>query len=328
VKVQILSVPDCPNVAPLRQRLAAVLDGREGVELRVEVVNSVEDAARLGMHGSPTLLIEGVDPFAVPGQPTSVSCRLYCDETGRPTGAPSLDQLRQVLTGNTTSGGATVTEDCCGPGESAEALATWRSRSTPADPVGRAVHQAILRAFAATGTPPAADRLAEIAATHGVEVTDVVARLHADDVIRLDADGGIRVAYPFSAVPTRHRVRLASGVQVYAMCAIDALGMPAMLATDAAITMLDPVTADPITITVHNGRYVWDPATAVTFISAAAGSGPSADCCCDDMNAFTTRETAQTWMDTHRHIPGELLDPATAEARGTHIFGALLDPSR
>ena len=49
------------------------------------------------MHGSPTLLIDGVDPFAVPGQPPSMSCRLYRDDDGQASGAPSAGQLRQAL---------------------------------------------------------------------------------------------------------------------------------------------------------------------------------------------------------------------------------------
>jgi hypothetical protein len=35
------------------------------------------------MHGSPTLLVNGIDPFAPPGSPASVSCRIYRDESGR-----------------------------------------------------------------------------------------------------------------------------------------------------------------------------------------------------------------------------------------------------
>jgi hypothetical protein len=49
------------------------------------------------MHGSPTLLIDGVDPFAGPDQPPSLSCRLYRDEAGRAGGAPSVQALRQAL---------------------------------------------------------------------------------------------------------------------------------------------------------------------------------------------------------------------------------------
>ena len=49
------------------------------------------------MHGSPTLLIDGTDPFAAPGQPPSLSCRFYRDTTGLTEGAPSVETLRQVL---------------------------------------------------------------------------------------------------------------------------------------------------------------------------------------------------------------------------------------
>ena len=93
----VLAVPHCPNAPVLDDRLAAVLDGRAGVSVSHEVISSEADAARWGMHGSPTLLIDGVDPFAVPGQPPSMSCRLYRGDNGQVTGAPSAGQLRQAL---------------------------------------------------------------------------------------------------------------------------------------------------------------------------------------------------------------------------------------
>jgi len=34
-----------------------------------------------------------------PGQPPSVSCRLYRDASGRADGAPSVEELRRVLAG-------------------------------------------------------------------------------------------------------------------------------------------------------------------------------------------------------------------------------------
>jgi len=49
------------------------------------------------MHGSPTLLVDGVDPFAAPGQPPSLSCRLYRDATGHADAAPPVDALRRAL---------------------------------------------------------------------------------------------------------------------------------------------------------------------------------------------------------------------------------------
>jgi hypothetical protein len=62
-----------------------------------EVISNDSEAARWGMHGSPTLLIDGTDPFAGPGQPTSMSCRLYRGDDGRASGAPSVSQLWQAV---------------------------------------------------------------------------------------------------------------------------------------------------------------------------------------------------------------------------------------
>jgi hypothetical protein len=53
--------------------------------------------------------------------------------------------------------------------------------------------------------------------------------LRAQRVLVLEADGSsIRMAPPFSGVPTQHRVEVA-GVQYFANCAWDALAIPAAL---------------------------------------------------------------------------------------------------
>jgi len=67
------------------------------VVIRRREVADEREAAEAGMHGSPTLLIDGVDPFAQPGQAASVSCRFYPDATGHLAGAPPLEALRQAL---------------------------------------------------------------------------------------------------------------------------------------------------------------------------------------------------------------------------------------
>ena len=93
----ILAVPDCPSAPVLEDRLKTVLNGRAGILVSREVISGEDEAARWGMQGSPTLLIDGADPFADPGQPSSMSCRLYRDEGGQISGAPSIGQLQQVL---------------------------------------------------------------------------------------------------------------------------------------------------------------------------------------------------------------------------------------
>jgi hypothetical protein len=93
----VLAVPDCPNVVLLDERLAQVLEGRRDVSVSHQVIAGQDEAARRGMHGSPTILVDGVDTFAEPGQSASVSCRLYRDCEGQVDGAPSVSQLRQAI---------------------------------------------------------------------------------------------------------------------------------------------------------------------------------------------------------------------------------------
>jgi hypothetical protein len=93
----VLAEPTCPNAAVLNDRLAAALRGKTDVTVSHHVVASQDEAAQLNMHGSPTLLIDGVDPFAAPDQQPSLSCRLYRDEDGHVSGAPSVAQLRRVI---------------------------------------------------------------------------------------------------------------------------------------------------------------------------------------------------------------------------------------
>jgi hypothetical protein len=97
MKLKILHVPDCPNAAVLAARISELAHDMPGLQITRQVVTTQEDAERLGMTGSPTLLADGADPFARPGQKPSISCRLYHDEHGRPEPAPSLRQLRAAL---------------------------------------------------------------------------------------------------------------------------------------------------------------------------------------------------------------------------------------
>lgn len=93
--VRILHVPDCPNTATMTDRVVDVMSGQADIEL--QVVRDQDQAEAMGMCGSPTLLINGIDPFAVAGQAPSLSCRLYRDEQGAPSGAPTVEQLRMAV---------------------------------------------------------------------------------------------------------------------------------------------------------------------------------------------------------------------------------------
>jgi Alkylmercury lyase len=215
-----------------------------------------------------------------------------------------------------------------------------RGRLAPAGGL-RAVQQQVLRSFATTGQPPAASGLGEIAARYGTTAGAVLAELHAADFLRLGPGGDIHVAYPFSAAPTSHMVRIAGGPQVHAMCAIDALGIAAMLGADARIISADPCTGEPVTVTVQaDGQAAaWQPPTAVVFSGQRTSGGspgqrpstpamaPAAQVCCGYVNFFATPASAAAWSSVHPEVTGRVLDQAAALRQGVAIFGHLLTDS-
>ena len=319
MRLTVLAVRDCPGAPVLNDRLAAVLNGRAGVSVSQQVISDEGEAARLGMYGSPTLLIDGMDPFAEPGQPASVSCRLYRDESGQLSGAPSVGQLREAI-------------------EHAPAVApepadlAWldslgragRGRVAPAERGLRAVHQAVLRSFVHAGAAPDLSSLAKDAAPF--EVPQVLAELADGDFLCLDYDGKITAAYPFSAAPTSHRVRISGGPTVWAMCATDALGMSAMTGVPVVIESADPATGESVTVRVDRDTSSWSPATAVVYVGRTGDqcAGPSASVCCVYMNFFATPATANAWAASHPEITGGTLSQARALRVGIGIFGDLL----
>ncbi len=317
--VTLLAVPDCPHLPVLAERLADALSGLPGVSVSRQVIVTEDEAARSGMHGSPTILIDGLDPFAEPGQSASLSCRLYRDSDGRPGGAPSVRQLRRALIKAAS-------------GAQAAASQTWldalglagRGRKAPAERGLRAVHHVILRSFAATGQAPNPESLE--AAAEPFNTAAVLAELAAGDFLYLDQAGRIAAAYPFSASATAHKVQIAGSGGAYAMCAIDALGIAAMLGTSVLINSADPITAEPIAVTVNGSASEWRPATAVVFVGRTADqcAGPSAAICCSYINFFASSPAAAAWARAHPEIDGGILSQARALEVGEQIFGQLL----
>lgn len=98
MEIEVLVVPDCPHQQPAEERLRQALDdaGLNTTGFTTRVVADQAEAEQSAFTGSPTILIDGRDPFAEPGATPSLSCRIYRTPQG-PAGAPGLDQLRQAL---------------------------------------------------------------------------------------------------------------------------------------------------------------------------------------------------------------------------------------
>ena len=97
----------------------------------------------------------------------------------------------------------------------------------------------------------------EVASRHGLgveAVRDGWRRLHEQHAIVLAPElETLRMANPFSAVPTPHRVHAAGGAW-YANCAWDAFGICAALEADGRIETICADCREPLVIEVRDGR--------------------------------------------------------------------------
>ena len=99
MEVRLLYFEDCPKWQLAKERLHEALAavGDASVQVTYELVSTPEHAERVGFRGSPTILIDGEDPFARGGGPAGMACRLYASDVGL-SGVPTLRQLVEALT--------------------------------------------------------------------------------------------------------------------------------------------------------------------------------------------------------------------------------------
>ena len=93
--VTLLYFDGCPSWQLADQRLDE-LAGELDLRVTRQKVETPEAAERWGFRGSPSILVDGEDVFAVGNEPVGLSCRIYQTPDG-PAGAPTLQQLREVL---------------------------------------------------------------------------------------------------------------------------------------------------------------------------------------------------------------------------------------
>ena len=113
-----------------------------------------------------------------------------------------------------------------------------------------AVKIAVYRTTARLGSVPHLAQVAELVGAPAAAVKDAYGRLRAQRLLLLEADGiTIRMAPPFSGVPTQHRV-MVDGVAFYANCAWDALGIPAALHRPGLVHSRCEASREPLVLEV------------------------------------------------------------------------------
>lgn len=312
MRVEVLYVDGCRNCEALLPRLRELLD-RAGLtpEVALRRVDSEQDARRLGFLGSPTVRVNGrdVEPGANERDDFGLGCRLYRTPDGL-AGAPPSEWIAAALA---------ITLD--GP---LGGTITARLRDLPGG--DRELHRSVLRAFLDGHAPDGRD-IRRRASELDVDLDAALAELERRGALWVDREtGAVRVAYPFSGVPTVHEVTIVrTGARAFAMCAVDALGIPFMAGEPTIVRSRDPIGGEPIQVSIDPaGSHSWDPA-ATTVIAAVAGGGPSATACCPHVNFVAYPERARAPLTDRAAARGAMLEMVEAIELGRRVFGSLLE---
>jgi hypothetical protein len=98
MKITIQYFDGCPHWKLAEQRVLDVVKGfsSDQITLERQLIDSPMTAERVGFDGSPTILVDGRDPFVTGAESIGLGCRLFVTENGV-QGAPSEAQLRDVI---------------------------------------------------------------------------------------------------------------------------------------------------------------------------------------------------------------------------------------
>jgi hypothetical protein len=95
-KIEFLYFEGCPSYKPTLDYLKKVIDEEKiDVNLELVLVESPEDAQKVGFQGSPSIKIDGID-LEDKNDGFSFNCRLYSVD-GKLTGTPSKEFIKERL---------------------------------------------------------------------------------------------------------------------------------------------------------------------------------------------------------------------------------------
>ncbi len=191
------------------------------------------------------------------------------------------------------------------------------------------VRRRVLERFA-TGATVNLSTLAERSRIAPAQIREILRRLAAADLLVLDGTGEIVLAaYPFSSIPTPHRVHL-SDREVFALCAVDALGVPPMLQKEVRISSQCGYCGASVEIQARPERVTryFPTETRVWFPASEDDCCPIAESRCPNISFFCTSDHLETWRSVNGQADGVVLSLLEAFEAGREIFGSLLaEPS-
>jgi hypothetical protein len=154
------------------------------------------------------------------------------------------------------------------------------------------------RSFCEICSAPFGVEIAETANLSMSQVGVILTDLQSHDLLVMDnSAGAIVYAYPFAGHPTDHRVEL-SGRELYAVCAVDALGVAGMFRKDTTIKSTCRTCGVRIEIgTARNGKSLsyCRPVGSVVWYDLAYRQ-TAAESCCPAIAFLCSDEHLGQWL--------------------------------
>lgn len=148
-----------------------------------------------------------------------------------------------------------------------------------------------------SGKTPTPKEIARATKSSDKDIIHILDELESNDLLlRREGTQEIISIYPFSMEVTHHQIFLEDGKRLFAMCAVDALGMPAMFDKDIRIVSRCEKCKQKITVEIRNEEIVSKshPTTLIWRTSRKEGR-PSAETCCPEINFFCSEEHVKEW---------------------------------
>jgi len=127
-----------------------------------------------------------------------------------------------------------------------------------------------------------------------------------DLLLRKKGTQEIVSVYPLSLRPTQHQIILEDGTRLFAMCAVDALGMPAMFNKNAKILSQCEECKREVAFEIRGGEIAFLSHHRATICSPKDRVYPSAETCCPLVNFFCSEKHADEWIDKTSRLRGNV----------------------
>jgi hypothetical protein len=96
MNVDLMYFEGCPHWRETAGHLEALRQVRGDFDVRLVEVTTPEAADEWRFHGSPSVAINGIDPFSGLDNPVGLTCRTYVTDHGV-AGSPTREQLSRAI---------------------------------------------------------------------------------------------------------------------------------------------------------------------------------------------------------------------------------------